>query len=251
LYGTLLVAKLAWIFPGPQLTNTLRNIDALALELDLSDAQTLKRLQSGIAAAPAKALPTALQSRIYKAAARECLDSGALKGQRPEMQISFIGMAQARRVGLEAAYGIDMLLMNVAQRTAKPIVALETVEEQLKALLGESAQDSTDMTQDGLEELDRGESTRLLIKLTDAWADSDIATLETYLQWCDCVNTDSERRAMKRLLDDRNPVMADRLDRLHSSGKRVFAAVGSLHMIGSIGLPEQMQRRGYRVERVF
>jgi uncharacterized protein YbaP (TraB family) len=54
-------------------------------------------------------------------------------------------------------------------------------------------------------------------------------------------------------LDDRNPVMADRLDRLHSSGKRVFAAVGSLHMIGSIGLPEQMQmqRRGYRVERVF
>jgi len=33
-------------------------------------------------------------------------------------------------------------------------------------------------------------------------------------------------------------------------GKQVFAAVGSLHMIGPMGLPALMAQRGYRVERV-
>jgi len=251
LYGTLHVARLAWIFPGPQLALALRNTDTLALELNLSDPSTLERLQQGIAADPAMAVPAALQRRIDRAAARECVDAQLLKAQRLELQVSTLTMAQARRAGLEPAYGIDMLLLGVAQRTAKPVVALETVEEQLRALLGESEQDSVALTQDGLEELESGDGLRLLGTLTDAWARNDFPTLNSYLQWCDCVHSDAERRAMQRLLDARNPAMAQRLDALHRSGKRVFAAVGSLHMIGSMGLPTQMQRLGYTVERVF
>jgi uncharacterized protein YbaP (TraB family) len=55
---------------------------------------------------------------------------------------------------------------------------------------------------------------------------------------------------MKHLLDDRNPNLAGRIDGLHSSGKKVFSAVGSLHMFGPSGLPALMSMRGYRVERV-
>ncbi len=55
---------------------------------------------------------------------------------------------------------------------------------------------------------------------------------------------------MRRLLDARNPALATRIDALHRSGKRVFAAVGSLHMTGARGLPALMVQRGYRVERV-
>jgi uncharacterized protein YbaP (TraB family) len=55
---------------------------------------------------------------------------------------------------------------------------------------------------------------------------------------------------MKRLLDDRNPNLAGRIDAIHKSGKNVFAAVGSLHMFGEIGLPALMKKRGYQVEQV-
>ena len=55
---------------------------------------------------------------------------------------------------------------------------------------------------------------------------------------------------MKRLLDDRNPASPTRIDALHAGGQRVFAAVGSLHMIGPNGLPALMGERGYRVERI-
>ena len=53
-----------------------------------------------------------------------------------------------------------------------------------------------------------------------------------------------------RLLDARNPGLAERIDALHTSGQRVFAAVGSLHMIGRTGLPALLARRGYTVERI-
>jgi uncharacterized protein YbaP (TraB family) len=69
-------------------------------------------------------------------------------------------------------------------------------------------------------------------------------------EWCECLDTEIEREMMKRLLDDRNPNLAEHIDAIHKSGKTVFAAVGSLHMFGSIGLPALMQKRGYRVERV-
>ena len=55
---------------------------------------------------------------------------------------------------------------------------------------------------------------------------------------------------MKRLLDDRNPTLADRIAALHAEGHAVFAAVGSLHMIGPAGLPTLLAQRGFSVEQV-
>ena len=54
---------------------------------------------------------------------------------------------------------------------------------------------------------------------------------------------------MKRLLDDRNPGLAASIDALHAGGKQVFAAVGSLHMIGPNGLPALLRKRGYKIEQ--
>ena len=52
------------------------------------------------------------------------------------------------------------------------------------------------------------------------------------------------------MLDARNPGMAAGIAALHESGQKVFAAVGSLHMIGPSGLPALMAHRGYRVEQI-
>jgi uncharacterized protein YbaP (TraB family) len=80
-----------------------------------------------------------------------------------------------------------------------------------------------------------------------AWTDGDLAELEDYGRWCDCLRNDAERAAMKRLLDDRNPVLAAAIDSLHRRGQRVFAGVGSLHMIGPNGVPTLLARRGFQV----
>ena len=55
---------------------------------------------------------------------------------------------------------------------------------------------------------------------------------------------------MKRMLDDRNPLLAAAIDACTAAARAVFAAVGSLHMIGPTGLPALLRQRGYRVEQV-
>ena len=59
-----------------------------------------------------------------------------------------------------------------------------------------------------------------------------------------------KRQLLKRLLDDRNPGLADSVDRLHAQGRPVLAAVGALHMPGPGGLVALLEKKGYAVRRV-
>ena len=86
--------------------------------------------------------------------------------------------------------------------------------------------------------------------MASAWARNDLADLEAYPRWCDCLDTPSERESFTRLLDGRNPGMADAIERLHA-GVSVFAAVGALHLVGPQGLPALLRARGFVVTRVF
>jgi uncharacterized protein YbaP (TraB family) len=44
--------------------------------------------------------------------------------------------------------------------------------------------------------------------------------------------------------------MVDKIVKWHAEGKRLFVAVGTLHMVGRVGLPELLKARGFKVERV-
>jgi uncharacterized protein YbaP (TraB family) len=101
-----------------------------------------------------------------------------------------------------------------------------------------------------LDELDAGRSGPVLARLANAWADGNLAELEGYEGWCDCLGSAAERAAKKRLVDDRNPLLAQAFDELHAGGRSVFAAVGSLHVIGPGGLPSLLRRRGFAVEQI-
>jgi uncharacterized protein YbaP (TraB family) len=91
----------------------------------------------------------------------------------------------------------------------------------------------------------------MLKRIADVWSGSKLDELERYASWCDCMKTADDRRDMKRMLDERNPAMAEQVAAWHEGGERVFAAVGSLHMIGPQGLPALLKARGYRVERII
>ena len=64
------------------------------------------------------------------------------------------------------------------------------------------------------------------------------------------INTEAEAKFYRRLNDERNPGLAAGIDKLHRDGKRVFAAVGALHMTGPKALPTLLANMGYKVERV-
>lgn len=250
LYGTVHLARLEWVFPGPRVQDALARSQTLALELDLLDPETQRRLAAGAAARPGDLLAPELRQRIERRARLECAAAAAIAPLRPEFQVAALSMLAGRRLGLEPDYGIDATLAALARRTGKPVVALETAEEQLRAMSVNSRGELAELVKGALDELDSGRAQALLGRMARMWASGDHALLARYADWCDCQHTPAEAAAMRRLLEARHPSMAARLDALHRGGQSVFAAVGSLHMIGPRGLPALMAQRGYRVERI-
>ncbi|WP_283743671.1 TraB/GumN family protein [Sideroxydans sp. CL21] len=250
LYGTMHVGKFDWTFPGPHVAKALRATDTLALELDFLDPDIRNRVNKGMATQRVMALPAQLEKRLREQAEAVCIPYDALARLTPEFQIATLTLMVGRWDGLDASYAIDAILAGIGHGAKKEVVSLETPESQLQLLQMQDEQETVTFVRESLDELETGRERKLLKRLSRVWAAADYPEMEHYSEWCDCMNTENERELMKRILDDRNPKLADRIDALHMGGKRVFAAVGSLHMFGATGLPMLMSKHGYVVERI-
>jgi hypothetical protein len=250
LYGTIHAARAEWMFPGPRTRAALATSETLALELDLLDPDVQARLAGALRARPATPLPAALAARLERRLVAECMDPAVWRALAPELQVATLAVNAARRDGLDPSYAIDLVLALTARVLGKETVSLETPEAQIAALIMPSTEATVEFVGSSLDELESGRARPLLRHLAQLWSRGDLAELESYERWCDCLNSAADREAMKRLLDDRNPLLAAAIDKLHSGGTSVFAAVGSLHMIGANGLPALLRQRGYTVEAV-
>jgi uncharacterized protein len=252
LYGTVHVGKLDWALPGPRLSAALVASNTIALEIDPTDPQLAARM--GAPAAQVPALPPALGQRLTQRLEAACLAPPLrehLERQHPMLRAVSLALLEARWEGLDAAFGQEMLLAGFGRATQRRIVSLETPESQLALILPRSETELHATLASLLDQLDDGAVRRSVARLGAAWERGDLALFEDYERWCECIRDASDRALMRRLLDDRNGPMAERIDALHrEGGGRLFAAVGTLHMVGPQGLPALLRARGFTVERV-
>jgi uncharacterized protein YbaP (TraB family) len=251
LYGTIHIAQREWMFPGPKVLAALRESPDVALELDPTDPQVVNRLQRAIGRrSGAPELPATLKARLAAQEATACVEPAQLAGLRPEMQAVTLEVMSGRRLGLQPAYGIDIFLAQLARQMHKTLHSIETPEAQAALLVSDDPHKTARNVEEVLEELESGNGPRILGRLANAWRRGDLEGLASYAQWCECLKTAEQRADFAKLVDERNPVMAERIVALHAKGKSLFVAVGSLHLVGPIGLPSLLRARGFEVERV-
>lgn len=248
LFGSLHLGRPDWTQPGPALRQAWAATELLALELDISDPQTLRALtQTPPLARP---LAPALQARLSAQAQAACLPERALAPLHPLLQLSTLTLLAGRWDGLDASFGQEAMLLAMARGEQRPVVALERVEDQLRALIPSDPAELLRGIEQGLEQLEQAKVRAPMLALALAWERGDLARLEDYERWCDCIASEDDRRWLRRINDERNGPLAERIAALHGSGKRVLAAVGALHMSGSQALPLLLARLGFEVERV-
>jgi hypothetical protein len=248
LYGTIHVGRFEWAFPGPTLVQAFRATDVLALEVDLGDPQRAQAAMARPTGAPP--LPPALAARLQRQIDLACLPAAALASLHPVMQAMTLAVLAGRWDGLDPAWGQEQVLAAMAQATRRRVIGLETPELQIAALLPSGHDRALAMVTQLLDQLEQGSVRRQMQRLGAAWEAGDLEAFERYETWCECVQDDADRAFMRRINDDRNPGLADRIDALHREGRRVFAAVGALHMSGPKALPALLRERGYEVQRV-
>ncbi len=250
LYGTLHVGRPEWMYPGPHLRDAIAASDVVALELDLLDPQIQAKMAAGVLARAGKTVGPSLTERLKKSIRAACMPDAVIGTMSPELLSLTLVLLASRSQGLDPSYASDAVLAGIGHGARKTVTLLETPERQLELLDGRTPEETETIVSQALDSIDDGKAVGMVRRLARVWADGRLADLEHYADWCDCLDSDEDRAMMKRLVDERNPGMADAIDAIHASGKSVFAAVGSLHMIGKVGLLASMRARGYEVERI-
>jgi uncharacterized protein len=249
LYGTAHLSSADWVFPGPNVVAALQQADVLALELNFLDAESLKPLtQPADPALIARVLAAPRAARVAQQVALACLPLDTASTLRPALQMALLVALDARHSGFYADFGIDAMLTGLAQSLKKPVLALESAQDQLNLLAGRNEEEEGRLVDSALDALESGKARQQLPLTMKMWAEADMKKLEDYPAWCDCMDSAEDRDFMKRMLDDRNVLMAEKINQLHASGKRVFAGVGVLHMVGAQALPALMRVKGFEVE---
>jgi len=243
LYASLHVGRPAWAAPGPRLKRALDEVDAVALELDPLDRDAWK-----MPPMPDLPLEPALRKRLDAQAAAVCLEPQALAAMHPLLQTSTYMLLRARSLGLDVRYGQEILLSQWARDRGLPVLALETLQGQLEALLPADPEAARHELHSNLRQLERPKALlRTLDAMVGVYDRGDLARLNRYADWCDCVTDAADRAALQRINDGRNPALADRISELHQRGQSLLVAVGAMHMTGPQSLPALLQARGFEV----
>ncbi len=250
LFGTIHLAKFNNMFLGPKIISALNQSDTVALEIDMLDPNMVKRITQSFAQAKSHPIPQKLKNQIKAAAEEVCLAYPQLKGLIPELQLITITTSEAAYDGVFSQYAIDGFIAGFAHQTGKKVISLETPENQVNILSMDSQAETIKFVEKSLSQIKSGKSKAIIQRMYQTWLASDSAAFKDYEQWCDCMETELDKKYMKRLLDDRNIGMADKIDQLHKQKQKVFAAVGTLHLFGEKALPALLQQKGYKVQQI-
>lgn len=247
LYGTLHVGKPGWRRLGPQLAAALRASDVLALEIDPNDPALIAALAELRHGAE---LPESLATRLKRAYERACLAPESLAELHPVLQATTLTVLEARWLGMDPLYAMEQTLAAQARLLGRRVVSLETAAQQKAALVPDNDEEAQAVIEQSLQQLEDRSARRVLGRLATAWESGDLAALDDFESWCECIANEGDRAFMRRMNDERNAPLADGIAALHAQGRRTFAAVGALHMTGPQSLPKLLAQRGFKVERV-
>lgn len=211
-------------------TDTMRYSSAAMLMLDgrsLSDMIGMPLYKKVSAAIASRGIPELVLNRMKPWAAAVTLSTPAL----------------------ETGQILDLVLYQEALQQDKAVYGLETVQEQLELFDSMSESDQVTLLRDAVDKFP--ELDALHAELLEVYKQRDLEGLlainETSMQ------AEDQRLAkefQRRVIDDRNHRMAERMQPYLRQGK-AFVAVGALHLPGEQGLLNLLEQQGYTVRRVY
>lgn len=174
-----------------------------------------------------------------------------LKGysrKQPWFVASHISLNRAAKLGFSPANGVDVHLLGLAKQTKKPVLALESWQEQLSVFGKMTRREQDDYLQETLKSHSVARANDPTLKLMWAWQGGHEKDL--WNQVSKEMARINNPRFMKRMLYDRNDRMVKAIKPWLKLPYSTFAVVGSAHMLGQNGILRQLHNQGLQVERV-
>ncbi len=220
---------------------------AVTLEVAL-DVQSLLALTQALLMNEGRTLDALLDSALYARAVEAMAGQGVPDSMVARMKPWAVAVT-LMTPPTETGVVLDQVLYQKALADGKPVDGLETVAEQVGLFDSLTLEEQIELLQDTLDHLPEIE--RMLDEVRQAWLQRDLARL-VEINAATMRDSDPQFAATfnQRIILDRNHRMAERMDaRLREGGR--FIAVGALHLPGREGLLELLEKRGYRLTRLY
>ena len=237
----------------PRIDGDWQTAQELVVELDLTAPSPIDAVEAtnryGLLPQP-KTLQQVVRADTYKQVVEYMkqheYSMDRVDQMRPWMVALVVQDLEYATAGLQPENGVDAVLLRRA-KGKKPIVPLETLDEQMSTFAGlpDALQENwlTDVLRESQSLL---AYTREMLRVWEAGDDAKMSEL----LFPAAETQPDELQFYDRMYWSRNRVMADRLAALAVDGKPRFVVVGTGHLLGARGIPELLAQRGFSVTRM-
>lgn len=261
LFGSIHVGKPDF-YPLPDyITQAFGESEALAVEVNINEVDTAASLMTTakLIYKDFTKIDDHIDAETYSKAVQYLTDAGLYSSMldfcKPVLWSSMIELIMAEKAGADTTLGIDMHLLTEADKAGKEILEIETAVSQTDMLASFSDELQEYMLWSTLALAEQGDETAEgFDELMNLWQSGDEAAFDTYLAGGDTSSMSEEEKRLndeynKKMLTDRNILMADFAEGILEEGRTVFICVGAAHVIGEGGIADLLSERGYTVER--
>lgn len=228
-----------------------REAEVLVMELDMDDmdpAATQAAFNRAGLMTDGRSLRDLMGETAYAEAERLAAEIDVpldmLAQAEPWLAAMTIEMMLLYRVGFNPFLGIEMTMTTRAGTDGKPILGLESVEEQLSFLDRLSPEAQRDMLLSTLRQGATLEDT--IDDLILAWREGDTEALEDGL----VSSIASQEELNRALVVDRNRRWVTRILDLLDDDDDYLVVVGAMHLVGDEGVPRLLEDRGTHIRQL-
>jgi uncharacterized protein YbaP (TraB family) len=218
----------------------------LVMELDLNDIsadQLLVASQQRATLPPGQTLAGVLGPQLYSRFASQMQGDGVqpelLDHSQPWFAALMLEQMELAKSGFEPAAGIDEQFAQLAHADHKPVIGLETIDEQLAIFANLPLDQQRQYLSSTLDDSGTDASDTQAIVL--AWQHGDLARLEQLLR----EGSSDSPELYRMLTTERNRKWLPKIIGLLNDDDNCLVIVGAMHLIGHDGVVELLQRQGY------
>ena len=243
----LIPASVQWL--DSRVTDALNAADSVALEVDAQKAQDPAFVQQMMAAGTlpdGQTLDQVLAPEHFARLDEICTSLGfptaGIARYKPWFAGIMLSVIHMQVMGFDPEAGADSVIDRMARAMGKQMVALETPEEQLQALLSMDALSTEELMAEATREFD---DPNYLVNMLQAWATGNVAAIDTLIQ---------EELAIypsvyAALITNRNANWVAPVEQMIRDGGSHFVVVGAAHLIGKDSLIAMLRAKGYQIDR--
>jgi uncharacterized protein YbaP (TraB family) len=250
LLGSVHVLKPADSELPPEALRAYSAAKAVVMELDLSAVAPETMLDADLSLEtlpPGQTLADALGPQAYATLIAHAkplgLNEEFLSHFQPWFAAVTLAQLEIAQLGFDANSGVDAQFAQRAQTDHKPIIALETMDEQLGFFAHMPLDQQRRFVLYTLDDVD--ESAKEVDAVVTAWRHGDTKTLERLLG----EGFDKFPDLYRMLTTDRNRKWMPTIAGLLHEKQDYLVVVGALHLVGQDGVVELLERQGYKVEQ--